>query len=158
MGPRTHETWLAGTDLLFAACQNACNAVGFGHKGRITHGRGETHQKALEVAGCCGGFSYKGERADVTQKDASKDYVAELPAGGFDNRGVPVEHKDKGDKHGDQDPQAGKDHSHNRLYIAPLEVLYRDGFTACSVQKRNRVLEKYLLEEITFFFLASNII
>lgn len=106
MGPCTHETWLAGTDLLFAACQDACNAVGFGHKGRIAHGRGETHQKALEVAGCRGGFSYKGERADVTQKDASKDNVAELPAGGFDNRGVPVEHKDKGDKHGDQDPQA----------------------------------------------------
>lgn len=150
LSPRTHETWLAGTNLLFAACQNACNAVGFGHKGRIAHGRRETHQKALEVAGYRGGFSDKGERADITQKDASKDYVAELPTGGFDNRSVPVEHKDKGDKHGDQDPQAGKDHSHNRFYIAPLKVFYRNGFTACSVQKRNRVLESYLLEERSF--------
>lgn len=150
LGPGAHEAGLAGADLLLAARQDARDAVGFGHEGGVAHGGGEAHQKALEVAGCRGGFSYEGERADVTQKDASQDNIAELAAGGLDNRGVSVEHKDKGDKHGDQDPQAGKDHSHNRLYIAPLEVLYRDGFAACSVQKRNRELERQLLEEPFF--------
>lgn len=156
LGPGAHEARLAGADLLLAARQDASDAVGLGHQGRVAHSRGQAHQEALEVAGRRGGFSYKGERADVTQKDASQDNIAELAAGGLDNRGVSVEHKDKGDKHGDQDPQAGEDHSHNRLYIAPLEVLYRDGFAACSVQKRNRVLKRQLLEEP--FFLDLSII
>lgn len=137
MGPSAHEAWFASTNFLLAACQDACNSVGFGDKGRIAHGRGKPHEDSLEVAGCDCGPSNQSKRADIAKEDPSKNNVAELPARRLDHRGVSVKCKDKGHKHGDQDAHARERHSHNGLNVTPLEVFDRDGFTACRIQKRD---------------------
>lgn len=138
MGPSTHEAWFAGANFFLAPCQNACNAVGFCYKGRVAHGRGKPHQETLEVARSDCGLSNESERAYITKEDPRKYYVAQLPARGFDDGGIPVQCKDKGNKHGDQDAQAREDHCYNGLYVTPLQILYRDRLAAYRIEKRER--------------------
>ena len=70
LSPSAHEPRLPGADLLLAACQDAGDAVGFGHQGGVAHGGGESNQKPLEVAGGHGGAGDEGERTQVAQEDA----------------------------------------------------------------------------------------
>lgn len=90
LSPSTHEPWLPGTNFLFAASQNAGNAVGFGYEGRVTHGSRQSHKEPLEVAGSHSGTSNEGEGTKITQEDPCENDVAELPAGGLDHRCVTI--------------------------------------------------------------------
>lgn len=51
LGPGAHETRLPGADLLLASCQDASDAVGFGHQGGVAHGGRQAHKEPLQVAG-----------------------------------------------------------------------------------------------------------
>lgn len=90
LSPSTHEPRFPGADLLLAAGQNAGDAVGFGHQGGVAHGSREPDKQPLEVAGGHRGAGDEGEGTQVAQEDPRKDDVAELPAGGFDHRRVPI--------------------------------------------------------------------
>lgn len=98
LSPSAHESRFPGADLLFAARQDACNAVGFGHQGGVAHGGGESDEEPLEVAGGHGGTGDEGERAQEAQEDPREDDVAELPAGGFDHGCVTIQDEDEGDE------------------------------------------------------------
>lgn len=80
LSPRAHEPRLPGAYLLLAACQDAGDAIGFGHQGGVAHGSGEPDEKPLEVAGSHRRSRYEGERAQVAQEDPCENNVAELPA------------------------------------------------------------------------------
>lgn len=104
--PRAHEARLARAYLLFAAGQNASDAVGLGDESRVAHGSGESDEEALQVTRGQGGTGDERERANVTQEDASQDDVTEFTAGGLDDWRVSVQYEDEGDKTGHQDAQA----------------------------------------------------
>ena len=127
LGPGAHEARLLGADLLLAAGQDAGDAVGLGDQCGVAHGCGEAHQEALQVAGEHGGAGDEGEGADVAQEDADQDDEAEFAAGRLDHGRVAVLHKDQGNEECDQNAQAGEDHGHDGLHVAPLQVHQRQG-------------------------------
>lgn len=127
----THESGLFGTDLLLAPSQDPGNAIGLGDQSRVAHGWGETNAYSLQVAVNLFGLRNEAKGTQVAQADASKDNVAEFPAGGLDYWRISVDDEDRGDKQGGQQAKAGKHHGCDGLGVTPAEILHWDQVTTC---------------------------
>ena len=77
----------------------------------------------MQQAHCDPRFCQEDERVNVARQEPAEENVAELPARGPDERGVPEPDEDADGDEGEEDPEHGDAHRHQGEHRLPAHVL-----------------------------------
>lgn len=117
---RTDELWRRHRFL--ALFKDAVDPVGFGQHGGIADAHSEPQKQPAEGANRHAGLGDHEEGDQVNEEDARQQHVAELPAGGSDDRRVVEADESADDARGGQDAQDGQEDGDNGPWRTPLQL------------------------------------